>query len=81
MHFAPQDREEDGERSNKIPKNHCERIAGLGSVLGSPGFKKHHQTPPPHPQAHWKGSQKKAPSDATSTTTGFLEGLPEENPF
>lgn len=40
MHFAPQDREEDGERSNKIPKNHCERIAGLGGVSGSPGLKK-----------------------------------------
>ena len=35
MHSAPQDREEDCERSNKIPKNHCEIIAGLGDVLGS----------------------------------------------
>lgn len=67
-HFAPQDREEDGERSNKIPKNHCERIAGLGGVLGSPGLKKHHQTPPPQPQALWKGCQKKALSDPKTQT-------------
>jgi hypothetical protein len=68
MHFATQDREEDGERSNKIPKNHCERIAGLSGVLWSPGFKNHHQTAPPQPQALWKGCQKKALSDPKTQT-------------
>ncbi|XP_031663296.1 uncharacterized protein LOC116358081 [Oncorhynchus kisutch] len=46
-------------------------------LFGRVPRRKHHQTPPPHPQALWKGSQKKAPSD--STTTGSLEGLPEES--
>ena len=33
MHFALQDREEDGERRNKIPNKHCERIAVLGGSV------------------------------------------------
>ena len=69
MHFAPQHREEDGERSNKIPKNHCERIAGLGGVLGSLGFKKHHPTL--RPQALWKVCQRKALSDPKPPMQGL----------
>ena len=46
LHLDPQDTEENGERSNKILKDHSERIAGLGGIMRSPGFKKHHETPP-----------------------------------
>ena len=42
LHLAPQDTEENGERSNKIPKDHSERIASLGGVFVSKSTIRHH---------------------------------------
>lgn len=41
-------------RLDPPPKNNHGTIAGLAGMSGSPGFQKHHQTPPPSAQALWK---------------------------